>query len=98
MLEAYETLAPSVVNVHLSDLNGGMGGFASRWTDTILRHHQLPGAGRLPLDELLRRLRARQYGGLITLECSPVALRAWSGGETRRLLAESIDFVRSRMA
>lgn len=94
IIGALDILAPRVANVHLSDLNGHGGGPLARWTDTILRHHQVPGRGTLPLDSILAHLRARDYAGLVTLEISPVALRAWDSSETRSRLASGIAYVR----
>jgi sugar phosphate isomerase/epimerase len=59
LLDAYETLAPKLVHVHLSDndLDGRDG------------HLQL-GRGRLPLDRLLDELRRDGYDGTVSLELS----------------------------
>lgn len=62
LLQAWETLAPRVRHIHLSD-NLGTGGDS----------HAPIGSGILPLTELLHRVGASGYAGTITLEldCRP---------------------------
>ena len=52
-----DMLMPRIRNVHFSDFGGYM-----------VRGHQLPGTGLLPLGMLLARLEEYRYKGLITLE------------------------------
>lgn len=75
LLEVAETFGPRLANVHLSDL----GAHTYPWAlvNALVRDHQLPGSGTLPLRPLLEHLTANRYAGLITLELSPLALRAW---------------------
>lgn len=61
-LAYYEELADHIAHVHLSNFNG--------------RQHRRPEEGRLALDRLLARMRARGYSGAVTLELRPDALEA----------------------
>lgn len=93
LLEAYQLTRSRLVNVHLSDLSP-----VPRWLDfaqlhSYLKHHQLPGRGRLPLQQFVRLLVKDSYSGLLTMELSPVALHLWSPRCVERLLRESIAFV-----
>ena len=80
LLETYEQLADRIVHVHLSNYNG--------------REHSLLTDGCLPLAELLRRLKAHRYQGIITVELGPTALQAENEGKVRTHLQESIAFCR----
>jgi sugar phosphate isomerase/epimerase len=94
LLEAYETLEDRLVNVHLSDFRTALS--IPPWFNmhSYFKHHQLPGDGDLPLHEFLDRLRADRYDGLVTIEVSPFALRAWRPGRARTHLARCLEFVR----
>ena len=61
-------------NVHLSDY--GHRSYRSGLANSLLRDHQLPGTGTLPLDSLIQSLAGSAYPGLVTLELSPLALGA----------------------
>jgi sugar phosphate isomerase/epimerase len=98
LIEAYAAVNGRVVNVHLSDL-------AKRplfpdWPPlyTFFRHHQLPGEGMLPLAEFMRVLAASDYSGPVTLEVSPVALKAWSPSRVREGLAKAVATVRRMLS
>ncbi len=97
LLEAYETLGSRLANIHLSDFRSGLS--IPPWFNihSYFKHHQIPGDGDLPLLELLRRLKADSYGGLITLEISPVALQAWRPRRVRENLRRCLDFVREAL-
>lgn len=97
LIEAYEILKPRLVNVHLSDLRREkpIGGWS--YLQTFFQHHQMPGDGYLPLDELLRRLKEDGYGGPVVLEVSPFALQAWWPGKARRNLKRSLAFIREAL-
>jgi sugar phosphate isomerase/epimerase len=91
LIDALDTVAPRLINVHLSDvldrrLRGGV-------RNGLFRDHRIPGSGRLPIAEVLARLRGNEYQGLVTLELSPVSLRAWWPTSARRLLREAVSDV-----
>ena len=86
LLSAHAILRSRLSNVHLSDLRDGPGRH-SPWTRAVWAHHQLPGAGSLPLDALLQRLRQDSYAGPVTLEASIFALRGWSLAQARQNLS-----------
>ncbi|HEU5424840.1 MAG TPA: sugar phosphate isomerase/epimerase [Nitrolancea sp.] len=75
LVEVSDLFGPRLANLHLSDL----GARTYRWalTNALVRDHRLPGTGTLPLRSLLEHLASRHYSGLLTLELSPLALRAW---------------------
>lgn len=94
VIEVYELFRDRLVNIHLSDFR-----LLPAWLDqpmlhTYIKHHQLLGSGILPLRELITRVHADGYAGLITLELSPVALRAWWPAQVRSNLVSTVDFVR----
>jgi sugar phosphate isomerase/epimerase len=92
LADAYAAMRERLVNVHLSDLRDG-----PRPTNRLLRsvyaHHQLPGAGRLPLADMLRRLASDGYDGSLTVEVSPFALHVWSPSTRRARLVQARDYV-----
>jgi sugar phosphate isomerase/epimerase len=93
LVKAYAAVNGRVVNVHLSDL--AQRPLFPDWPPlyTFFRHHQLPGEGMLPLAEFVRVLVASGYSGPVTLEVSPVALKAWSPSRVREGLAKAIALV-----
>ena len=98
ILPAYHVLSADIVNIHFSDLVSGRSFLGQHWSDTVLRHHQIPGRGVLPLAVLIQGLCQQKYAGLLTLECSPVALRSWSSCQRRIRLAEGLDFILTHAA
>lgn len=95
ILELYDLFRDRLVNLHLSDFKS-----LPAWLDrpglhTYIKHHQLLGTGDLPLRELVDCARSDGYAGLVTLELSPVALRAWWPPGIRRNLAATVDFIRN---
>jgi sugar phosphate isomerase/epimerase len=64
---------------------------------SYFKHHQIPGDGDLSLLELLRRLKADFYEGLLTLEISPVALQAWRPRRAKENLSRCLDFVKEAL-
>ena len=94
VLAAYEALKGGIANIHFSDMTGRWPDLRSAWMHTLLVQHQLPGRGRLPLRELLRRLRRDDYNGLNTLEIGPLALGVWSPKGVKEGLKRSLAFCR----
>ncbi len=94
LAEAYRILADRLVNVHFSDMRSPPWPLNVHYLHTYLKHHQMPGQGRLPLADLLGRLAADGYCGLITFEISPIALRIWWPPSVKRQLARCVAYVR----
>jgi sugar phosphate isomerase/epimerase len=99
---AFQRLGSAVRNIHLSDVrarsffSGRL--FRGVYGASIFQQHQLPGTGTIPLAEFLGSLGRAGYCGVLTLELSPLALRAWSLGNIRRCLAQSVAFCRQHLA
>lgn len=100
--EAYEIVAPHVVNIHLSDYSPRrpprLLSFLSRYTTTMVMEHQLLGAGQLPLRPFLARLAASGYRGIVTLEANPLSLGVWSGRRFQRNLRRCLAFCHEGIA
>lgn len=94
LMEAYEILRDRVVNVHFSDLVHRH--LFPDWPPlySILKHHQMPGEGILPLKEFFHHLLVSGYSGILTLEVSPTAIGAWSLARVRQGLLKLVAFVR----
>jgi sugar phosphate isomerase/epimerase len=98
VVDVYDLFRDRLVNLHLSDFRS-----LPAWLDrpalhTYIKHHQLPGTGDLPLRELVSRAQADGYAGLVTMELSPLALRAWWPASLRMNLAAGASFVRDGSA
>ena len=61
ILNIYDVFKDRIANIHLSDYDGE-------------KQHLLPGEGHLPLKDLLSRLKANKYDGIITLETNPAVM------------------------
>ena len=83
-LAFYERLKERIAHVHLSNFNGN--------------EHRLLDDGHLPLAQLLKRLGADGYGGLISFETNPNALKAEDEDQVRANLRRSLDFCRQHLA
>jgi sugar phosphate isomerase/epimerase len=94
LLEAYQFVRGRVINVHFSDLVHRPDLPNWKWLQTLLKNHQMPGQGALPLAEFMRVLLADGYSGLITVEVSPTALKAWSRSRIREGLVQAVASVR----
>ncbi|MBN1400952.1 MAG: sugar phosphate isomerase/epimerase [Anaerolineae bacterium] len=92
LLEAYAAIRERLVNIHVSDLREGHHQ-GSRLLRSVYAHHQLPGEGHLPLVDLLRCLTLDDYDGILTVEVSPFALRAWSSGKRRERLTRTRGYL-----
>jgi sugar phosphate isomerase/epimerase len=75
-----------LANVHLSDL-------ASQPGRGPLNQHRFPGSGDLALAEFLADLGSSSYGGPVTLEVNPFALRFWWPSAVRRRLAQAVGWI-----
>jgi len=83
LLETHEELAGQLRHVHLSDsdLTGG-------------DQHRLPGKGKLPLTEFLRRVGADGYEGAISLELKPWPLGAPDPDVILERMKDALRFAR----
>lgn len=86
--------APHLVNVHLSDVRPRR--FRGGLLNGLFRDHALPGDGVLAIDVALETLADVGYSGPLTLELSPVSLRAWLPGAPRRRLRAAVADLRQR--
>jgi sugar phosphate isomerase/epimerase len=95
---ALEALGSRVGNVHLSNSHARGWARSLPFLHSHARDHQPLDAGILPIDDLLGRLAARRYGGLVTLEISPLALHLpWPWRAADRL-ADSAQRCRAGLA
>jgi len=77
LLQARQIFGERLINVHLSDVGGWESlAFAPR-ARSWLTEHMNPGDGDLPLADLLANLADTGYAGPVTLEVTPLAVRAW---------------------
>lgn len=96
VVKALDALLPRVVNIHLSDArperayNGGL-------LNGLLRDHHLPGDGDLALAAVFDLLERRGYQGPLTIELSPLSLRAWFPPSARQRLVTSVHDTRQLM-
>ncbi|MBN1659216.1 MAG: sugar phosphate isomerase/epimerase [Anaerolineae bacterium] len=97
LLDARRTFDGRLVNVHLSDLGSRLplvpGQLAGAVTD-----HLFPGAGSLPLAHFMADLARSGYGGPVTLELNPLALRFWWPPAVRRHLARAVHWMRGNVS
>ncbi len=84
-----------LANVHLSDMGGRIGQLPQARLRALLAEHRFPGSGDLCLAELLAGLARDGYDGPVTLEVSPLALRAWWPPAVRRRLAQAAAWLKS---
>ncbi len=94
---SYEIARDRLAHIHLSDLCVPPAWLNRPGLDTYVKHHQLPGAGQLPLATFLHNLARDGFGGSITLEISPVSLQIWAPWVTRRILVQTVSDVRNVM-
>lgn len=95
LLDAFRLVAERVENIHFSDMKSFSLPIRLTLLHSAVREHQIPGQGCLPLRDLLGALERRSYGGLLTLELSPLAIRSWSEALAREALAQAISFCRN---
>jgi len=98
LIHARQTFESRLVNVHLSDLGGSRPFRSARLLDKFLEQHRFPGAGGLPLVDLLAELQRSGYTGPITLEVGPVDLQVWWPPAARRRLAEAMAWMKDALA
>lgn len=77
LLATYALLKSLIANIHLSDRRGILAPFSDGHLISVFTHHQMPGAGDLPLSAFLRRLQEDGYQGPVSVEVNPVAIGVW---------------------
>lgn len=87
-----------LVNVHLSDMGGQLWHLPFSRLRAAFGEHRFPGAGDLSLADLLRALAVSGYGGPVTLEVHPFALRFWWPPAVRRRLAQALGWMKRAAA
>ncbi len=98
VLAACRRVLGRLVNVHLSDVRRPPRWLDHPLLDSTCQHHQVPGEGVLPLEDLLQLLLAHGYRGPLTLELSPMALGWPLPRAIARRLAVAVTWVEERLA
>ncbi len=96
IVAALDIVGSCLVNIHLSDRRAEPPAITSSWWNSLTREHQPPGSGALPLGAFLRKLKAKQYRGAITLELSPLAVAAWSTRRATETIRAAVAFAREQ--
>lgn len=86
-LRAFSVLGDQLRHIHLSD---------SRLSDKD--EHRLPGAGKLPLKELLVRLGESDYPGAVSLELKPWPLGTPDTQVVMERMRDALEFTRDALA
>lgn len=86
ILATYARLRPALVNVHLSDVE---------WHEGYPRTHRVPGAGALPLRELLGCMARDGYDGPLTLELHPKFIPLLGRSRQLAMLRDTVARVRA---
>lgn len=86
LLAVYEAARPLLRNLHLSDTLG---------VGPQARTHVMPGEGDLPLRQLLAKMAADGYDGLVTLEMHPREVGYVGRRGQLRRLRQALEFVQS---
>jgi len=94
LLRARQIYDERLVNVHLSDMGGRVPLARLPLARRHVGEHRIPGAGDLPLAELLASLSGEGYAGPVTLEVNPFEVRAWWPPAVRRHLAQAAAWMR----
>lgn len=90
LLDSYAMVRDLLAHVHLSDHRTPPRWLDRPWLFSYVKHHQLPGAGDLPLHPFLRALARDGFQGDIALELSPLSLEIWSLAQARANLSEAV--------
>jgi sugar phosphate isomerase/epimerase len=94
---AIDAVAPRLRNIHLSDARATH--YRGGIMNGLFRDHQVPGSGSIDIRAVSDRLRHHGYTGLVTLELSPVSLRAyWPWAPARILSAAHRYLVRNGLS
>jgi sugar phosphate isomerase/epimerase len=94
LLQARQIYDGRLVNVHLSDVGGRVPLARLPLAKRQLGEHRLPGAGDLPLADLLASLAREGYASPVTLEVNPLEVRVWWPPAIRRHLAQAAAWMR----
>lgn len=94
LLRARQVFDERLANVHLSDLGGSVPLARLPYVEGVLGQHRLPGAGSLPLGNLLADLARVSYRGPVTLEINPFEAAFWWPPAVRRRLARAAAWMK----
>jgi sugar phosphate isomerase/epimerase len=98
LLRVHRLFDGRLVNVHLSDMGGRICQLPLSRLRSAVGEHRFPGSGNLSLADLLQSLALHGYGGPVTLEVNPFALRFWWPPAVRRRLARALDWMKKATA
>lgn len=98
LMESYAIVRDRLAHIHLSDLCQPSPWLDRPWLYSYVKHHQLPGAGKLPLHPFLSAVAGDGFRGDIALELSPTALEIWRPERARAHLADAVATVRRWLA
>lgn len=98
IVPALDVVYPRLSNVHFSDRREEPPAIASGIMNSLMREHQLPGSGALPLALFVQRLRTKGYRGSVTLELSPVALASWRANRALERTSRAVAFIREQLS
>lgn len=93
LLATYSLFKPLVANIHLSDRRGILAPLSDGHLISVFTHHQMPGAGDLPLRPFLRHLAEDGYRGPVSVEVNPVTLGIWWPALRRRNLQRIREYL-----
>ena len=95
VVETYKAVEDLVADIHFSDMKAFPLPVKSTLFHSLVKQHQMPGHGCLPLRLFLEHLRSSGYSGPVTYELSPLAIRGWSYHTAKRKLQEAVEFCRN---
>jgi sugar phosphate isomerase/epimerase len=98
LLRAREVFDGRLAEVHLSDMGGHVPLGDWRLAQELWSQHRFPGAGMLPLGELVASLAAARFQGAVILEINPIAGRIWWPPAARRRLDRAAAWLRQAAA
>ncbi|MFQ6016359.1 MAG: sugar phosphate isomerase/epimerase family protein [Anaerolineae bacterium] len=94
LMAMYRAFRGRLSNVHVSDERQLPRFLDKPYLYTHFKQHQMPGHGILPLTHFLAQLTQDGYRGPVTLEVSPIPLRAWWPPCAKRRLAQALAFTK----
>lgn len=92
IVSVFKQRSSRLASLHVSDATARDWHFGL--VNNLLRDHQLPGSGHLPLRPLAAALIQERFTGMVTLELSPLALFSLRPGSVRARLQHAVAFVR----
>jgi sugar phosphate isomerase/epimerase len=98
LLYVCQVFGGRLVEVHLSDMGGHVPLGNWRLAQELWSQHRFPGAGSLPLAELVAALAAGRFEGNVILEINPVAARVWWPPAAQRRLERAAAWLQRAAA